>query len=422
MTSWRRVHPAWIVLGALTVCMMAASGLRAMFGVYVKPMEAEFGWSRTALSGVAAVSILLLGASGPLIGRLADRWSPRRVIAAALVVLGLGAVASSAIQTLWQLYVTMSVLALGAGGVAMTTGVTVVTRWFEERRGLALGIAAGGMSAGQLVVIPLAAAITVWFGWRSSFFWLGIGVLLLVVPLGAWLVRNAPEDRGRSAYGARRASPGALRAASAAPAGRRVSFGEASRSPQFWLLMSTFFVCGYTTFGIVVTHFMPHALEHHFTEFQASSALGVMGAMNVIGTVGSGWLCDRFGRRGPLATYYFVRGLSLVFLMYVWDVPSLHLWAAIFGLNFISTVPPTTALTATIFGRTSVGELSGWIFFAHQAGGALGAALSGWIFEATGSYSSAFMLAAVLAIVAAGLALAIREEPVTEQPVAVPAA
>jgi predicted MFS family arabinose efflux permease len=186
--------------------------------------------------------------------------------------------------------------------------------------------------------------------------------------------------------------------------------------------MSTFFVCGYTTFGIIVTHFMPHALEHNFTEFQASSALGVMGAMNVIGTVGSGWLCDRFGRRGPLATYYFVRGLSLVFLMYVWDVPSLHLWAAIFGLNFISTVPPTTALTANIFGRTSVGELSGWIFFAHQAGGALGAALSGWIFEATGSYSSAFMVAAVLAIIASGLALAIREEPVTAEPVAVPAA
>jgi MFS family permease len=370
---------------------------------------------------VAAVSILLLGASGPLIGRLADRWSPRRVIAVALVVLGLGAVASSAIHALWQLYVTASVLALGAGGVAMTTGVTVVTRWFEARRGLALGIAAGGMSAGQLIVIPLAAAITVWFGWRSSYLWLGAGVLVLVVPLAVWLIRGAPEDRGLAAYGASRPSTVARRSAPAA-AGRRVSFGEASRSPQFWLLMSTFFVCGYTTFGIIVTHFMPHALEHNFTEFQASSALGVMGAMNVIGTVGSGWLCDRFGRRGPLATYYFVRGLSLVFLMYVWDVPSLHLWAAIFGLNFISTVPPTTALTANIFGRTSVGELSGWIFFAHQAGGALGAALSGWIFEATGSYSSAFMVAAVLAIIASGLALAIREEPVTAEPVAVPAA
>jgi predicted MFS family arabinose efflux permease len=167
---------------------------------------------------------------------------------------------------------------------------------------------------------------------------------------------------------------------------------------------------------MVLTHFMPHALEHNFTAMQASTALGVMGAMNMIGTLGSGWLCDRFGRRGPLATYYFVRGLSLIFLLYVWDVPSLHLWAALFGLNYISTVPPTTTLTANIYGRFSVGELSGWIFFAHQVGSALGAAGAGWIFEWTGSYSSAFVSAAVMAFLAAGMALMIREEPVRIRP------
>jgi MFS family permease len=182
--------------------------------------------------------------------------------------------------------------------------------------------------------------------------------------------------------------------------------------------MATFFVCGYTSNGMVLTHFMPHALEHNFTEIQASMALGVMGAMNVIGTIGSGWLCDRFGRRGPLAIYYFVRGVSLIFLLYVWDVSSLHFWAALFGLNYISTVPPTTTLTANIFGRYSVGELSGWIFFSHQVGAALGAALAGWVFEWTGGYSPAFVSAALMAFVAAGLALAIREEPVTSRPTA----
>jgi predicted MFS family arabinose efflux permease len=140
--------------------------------------------------------------------------------------------------------------------------------------------------------------------------------------------------------------------------------------------------------------------------------------MNVVGTIASGWICDRFGRRGPLATYYFVRGLSLVFLLYVWDAPSLHLWAAIFGLNYISTVPPTTTLTANIFGRYSVGELSGWIYFSHQVGAALGAALAGWIFEWAGSYSIAFVSAAVMAFVAAGMAMMIREERVTARPLA----
>jgi MFS family permease len=172
---------------------------------------------------------------------------------------------------------------------------------------------------------------------------------------------------------------------------------------------------------MILTHFVPHTLEHNFTPMQASSALGVMGALNIVGTVASGWICDRFGRRGPLATYYFVRGLSLLFLPYVWDVPSLHLWAALFGLNYISTVPPTTTLTANIFGRYSLGELSGWIFFSHQVGAALGAALAGWIFEWTGSYAGAFVSAAVLAVIAAGLALLIREEPVSARPTPVPA-
>jgi MFS family permease len=407
-----RIHPAWIVLAALAVCMMAASGLRAAFGVYIKPMEAEFGWTRSALSGVAAVSLLLLGAVGPLVGRVADRWGPRRVIIASIVVLAGGAIGSAFVHSLWQLYVTIGLLmAVGAGGVAMSTGASVIARWFEGRRGLVMGVVGAAMSAGQLIVIPLATALTLWFSWRTSFLVFGVIVLLLVLPVGLMFIRNAPEDRGLRPYGATGAVASAASAAANRAAGR-VSVGEAARFPQFWLLMSTFFVCGYTSSGLILTHFMPHALEHNFTQFQASAALGVMGAMNIIGTISSGWLCDRFGRRGPLATYYFIRGLSLLYLLYVRDVPSLHLWAAIFGLNWISTVPPTTTLTANIFGRFSVGELSGWIFLSHQVGSALGAALAGWLYEWTGSYSAAFISAAFLAFTATGMAMAIREEPV----------
>ncbi|MBM4439897.1 MAG: MFS transporter [Candidatus Rokubacteria bacterium] len=420
MSQPSRIHPAWIVLGALTLCMMAASGIRAVFGVYIKPMEAEFGWTRGALSGAAAISLLLLGAVGPVWGRLADRWGPRKIVGIALVLLGIGALGSAFVQQLWHLYVSTSLMALGAGGAAMTTGSAVISRWFEGRRGLAMGIAGGAMSAGQLVVIPLATGLTLAYGWRTSFIWLGVALFLLVLPLTLALLRNDPEERGLAPYGATGRAQTSAEVAAAQKAGR-VGFGEASRAPQFWLLMATFFVCGYTSNGMVLTHFMPHALEHNFTEIQASTALGVMGAMNVLGTIGSGWICDRFGRRGPLAFYYFMRGISLIFLLYVWNAPSLHLWAAIFGLNYISTVPPTTTLTANIFGRFSVGELSGWIFFAHQVGSALGAALAGWIFEWTGSYSPAFISAAVMAIVAAGLSLAIREQPVVRTPPLAPA-
>ena len=407
-----------MVLGALAVCVVAGSGLRAVFGIYIKPMEAEFGWSRGALSGVAAVSLLLLGAVGPVVGRLADRWGARFVMIAALVLLGAGSIGTAFAQTLWHVYVTVGLLmALGAGGFAMTTGSTIVTRWFETRRGLAIGIAGGAMSAGQLVVIPLAMGLTLAYGWRASYLWLGVGLFVVVLPVLIGLIRNDPESHGLRPYGATGPVRTSTEAAAMHRAGR-VSVLEAARTSQFWLLMATFFVCGYTSNGMVLTHFVPHALEHNFTEIQASVALGVMGAMNVVGTVASGWICDRFGRRGPLATYYFLRGASLIFLLYVWNVPSLHVWAAIFGLNYISTIPPTTTLTANIFGPYSVGELSGWIYFAHQAGSALGAALAGWVFEYTGSYAPAFLSAAVVAVVGGGLALAIREEPLRGQPLA----
>ena len=421
MSSIRRVHPAWIVLGAVTVCMLAASGIRSVFGVYIKPMEAEFGWGRGALSGAAAISLLLLGAAGPVVGWLADRYGPRRVIVVSLLMLGSGAIGASFVQRLWHLYVTTGLLmALGAGGLAITTGSTVAARWFEARRGVAIGIAAGGMSAGQLVVIPLATVLTLWFGWRMSFLWQGVGLLVLVLPIALWLIGNDPAERGLRPYGATGPAQTVAQAAAAKEA-QRVSVLDALGVPQFWLLMATFFVCGYTSNGMVLTHFMPHALEHNFSELQASTALGVMGAMNVLGTVGSGWICDRFGRRGPLAFNYFVRGLSLLFLLYVWNAPSLHLWAAIFGLNYISTVPPTTTLIANIFGRYSVGELSGWIFFSHQVGAALGAAIAGWIYELTGVYTIAFVSAALMGFLAAGLALAIREEPITSRPMGSPA-
>src|SRR5256885_9098642 len=169
MPSPRRVHPAWIVLGAVTLCMVAGSGLRSVFGVYIKPMEAEFGWGRGALSGAAAISLLVLGAAGPLVGRLADRWGPRRVVTVALVLLGAGAIGAAFVQRLWHVYLTTGLLmALGAGGLALTTGSTVAARWFEARRGVAIDIAAGGVSAGPPVVVPPSPAPPPWLRSRGE--------------------------------------------------------------------------------------------------------------------------------------------------------------------------------------------------------------------------------------------------------------
>ena len=408
------LYYGWIVLIAVVFVMLAGSGIRAVFGVFIKPIEAEFGWTRQQLSGAAALSLFVLGAVGPAVGWLADTWGPRRVMLLAAATLGLGTVLASFVGHLWQLYASAGVLmAMGAGGLSMATTSTIAARWFVARRGLILGILGGAMSAGQMLVVPLSMVIIRLYGWRSSFLWLGIGVLLLAIPLILAFVRDDPKDMGLDPYG--EGTP-AGKAFGGGANERRVPVSEAMGIPAFWLLAITFFVCGYTSNGLVLTHLIPHAEEHGFSEMHAAQALGLMGAMNIVGTVLSGWICDRYGRKGPLAFYYGVRGLSLIFLLYVWNVPSLHIFAAIFGLNYISTVPPTTTLTANIFGRFSVGALSGWIYFSHQVGSAIGAWAGGAIFDATGSYSWAFLSAAVMAFVAAALSLLIKEVPVGARP------
>jgi len=160
---------------------------------------------------------------------------------------------------------------------------------------------------------------------------------------------------------------------------------------------------------LIGVHLIPHAVDHGFPIMTASAAMGMMGAMNVVGTLASGYICDRYGKRIPLALYYFLRGLSLFFLLMVGSVAELNLFAIVFGLNYISTVPPTVTLTADLFGKRSVGMLYGWIFFSHQIGAALASYIGGLAYDLTGSYDWAFISAGILGVLAAGLVLAIRE-------------
>ena len=230
-----RVHYAWIVLAVLAVQLIAASGLRSVFGVFIKPLEAEFGWSRTSLSAAAALSLLLFGAGAPIAGRMADLWGGRVVFAAALGLMGIGTLASSFVTQLWHVYVASGiVLGLGAAGATLASAIPVVTRWFDRRRGLIIGIVGAAMSAGQLVVVPLAMWLMLQLGWRSSYFWLSIGLFLLILPVSVALLRNDPRDKGIAPYGADpRVSPVAT---GSLPAEARVSITQATQVPAFWLL------------------------------------------------------------------------------------------------------------------------------------------------------------------------------------------
>ena len=161
-------------------------------------------------------------------------------------------------------------MALGAGGGTLISAVPLIARWFDKHRGLVVGIAGAAMSAGQLVVIPLATWLTLTLGWRQSYIWLGVGLIVLILPLGAALLRNDPRDRGLEPYGATRMA--SMPDAPSSPAGRRVSITEAAQVPAFWLLVGSYFICGYTSGGLVGTHLIPHAVEHGFSEMAAAQA------------------------------------------------------------------------------------------------------------------------------------------------------
>lgn len=405
-----KFHYAWIV-GAITfLAILAGSGVRSTFGVFIKPIEKEMGWDRAAISVAASFSLFLQGAVGPLIGKLVDRFGPRKMLCGGILLLAAGAYASSQVTRLWQLYLASGVLVpLGAGGGAVVTASAVAARWFEKGRGLFLGMSAAGLSAGQLVFLPASMALTVAYGWRQTYSFMALFLIVVIVPLIAWLIRDDPEEVGLQRYGAgeterRGKADVSLRA-------ERTSIRLAIRTRSFWLLAGAYFVCGYTTSGVVGTHLIPHALEQGVPEMAAAGALGLMGGMNVVGTLASGYICDRYGARLPLALYYFLRGASLVFLIWVHDIFTLQIFAILFGLNYISTVPPTSTLVADFFGRLSVGVIVGWVFLSHQVGAAVGSYVGGIVHNLTGGYELAFLSGGILGFVASALVLALEKDP-----------
>jgi MFS family permease len=402
-----RLHYAWIVLGITFVALAVGMGARSTWGVFVKPIEAEFGVNRTATSAVASVSLLLFAFSQPIIGWLLDRYGGRAVIGGSLLLIGAGSLLSGMVTQFWLLFILFGIVGgIASGGAGLTSGSILAIRWFTERRGLAIGLASSGFSAGQLAFYPLITLLLTWYGWRQAYVLLGVFVSFVVVPVVLWFLRNDPADLGLAPYGG---SGEAAAVPGAAGPGRGVSMREAVRSVDFWWLALGYFVCGYTSAGLAQTHLIPYWIDHGFHELQAANAMSLVGAMNVGGTILSGRVCDRFGNRVPLSIYYFVRGLAILFLLTVRDGLSVTIFAVIFGLSYIATVPPTSGLTADLFGKASMGRVYGWITCSHQLGGALGAYLSGYLYTQAGNYVGAFTAAAALCFAASAMSYAIRE-------------
>ena len=420
----KRLYYGWIVVGIVFVALLVSAGVRAAPTVLVNPLETELGWSRATISFAVSIGLLLYGLSGPVAGWLMDRFGPKRLMLAGLAIIGTSTLAGATVTELWQLNLFWGVLSgIGTGIVAPVLGATVANRWFVERRGLVLGIFGAAASAGQLVAVPALMWLVVVIGWRQGTVLLAGAVMLVLLPV-LFLMRDDPSRMGLRPYGGR--GPEAQPAAEESPAPepgtpladaqRRGVMSRTVRAPEFWLLSGSFFICGASSNGIIGVHFVPHSIDHGIPEVTAASVLALMGAMNFVGTLASGWLTDRYDPRKLLAVYYSLRGLSLLLLPFVTEFAGLAVFAVFFGLDYIATVPPTVALVADRFGRMNVGTVFGWVFFSHQIGAALASYLGGVSRDSFGDYTAAFLGAGILAVLAAMMALLVRRRPASANP------
>ncbi|WP_233235210.1 MFS transporter [Bordetella sp. LUAb4] len=400
---------AFVVVAIAFLALLAGAGQRSAPGVLIVPLESAFGWSRGITSLSAAIGIFLYGLVGPFAAALMQSFGVRRTLLWALVLMTVATGASAWMTAPWQLIVSWGVLSgLGTGCVAIVFGATVVNRWFVKHRGLMMGLLTASTATGTLIFLPGLAALAESGGWRPVVLTIS-AVCLCLLPL-AWLILpERPSDIGMVPYGAdadyKAPAPvhtNPLKAAFSV-------LGRAARTRNFWFLFATFFICGFTTNGLIGTHFIALCNDQGIAEVRAAGLLAVMGLFDLVGTTASGWLTDRYDPRKLLFVYYGLRGLSLMFLPFSdFSIYSLGIFAVFYGLDWIATVPPTLRLTVESFGERDAPIVFGWIVAGHQLGAASAAFMAGAVRAAQGSYLNAFIISGATGIIAALIALQVR--------------
>lgn len=431
----RRFHYAWVILIVTFLGLLASAGVRTAPGLIITPLEAEFSWTRTDISFAVAISLFIFGLGAPIGGSLIDRFGPRRVLLTGLIMIVVGLAMMYVMTELWHFHLWWGVaIGIGTGAISGTLGATVATRWFNQHRGLVLGLFSAAAAAGQFIFVPSLIAIgnngNQWRGIHSLLMdtplatyaydpsgWRDIILVLILATVAAFVLvllfmRNSPQAMGLTAYGK-------ANAVSVASDSRTTSLRDAIKTRDFWLLAGSFFVCGYTTNGLITTHLLPHSLEHGFVEAEMAGAIALMGAMNIVGSLISGSLTERFDNRKLLATYYGFRAVSLAALPFIYEMQSMLLFTIVYGFDWVATVPPTVNLTAQRFGRASIGSVYGWIYFAHMIGAGIASFAGGFFRDLIGDYHIVFISAAIMGIVASGLTMGISRK--TPAPRRVPA-
>ena len=400
----RNLHYGWVVAITTFLTMLATAGAMGSAGVMMGPLRTEFGWSTADISFAMAVRLVLFGLLGPFAAAFMNHFGIRKVVAAALSMIAIGIIGSFFMTQLWQLVLFWGVIVgAGTGMTALVLGATVATRWFSKRRGLVVGLMTASNATGQLVFLPLLAALAEAYGWRIALTFV-LAIISIAMLLVVFLMRDYPADLGLPAYGETTVAPPVARTTRLLSllTSPLIALRDASRSPTFWVLFLTFFICGLSTNGLIQTHWISICGDFGVAAVGAAGMLALIGVFDFIGTVLAGWLSDRYDNRWLLFWFYGLRGLSLIYLsLSGFGVYELSIFAIFYGLDWVATVPPTVKLAAENFGREKANVTFGWIFAGHQLGAATAAWGAGYLRTGYESYMPALQIAGVMCMLAA---------------------
>lgn len=413
----RNIHYGWVMVGVTFLTALVSAGAVGAPGVFIVPLQKEFGWSTVEISSALSIRFILFGLMAPFAAALMNCYGLRNVTLSALVIVASALVLSLAMTQVWQLILLWGVVVgIGTGMTALVLGATVAARWFTARRGLVVGILTASSATGQLIFLPLLASVTDHLGWRA-----GLGMMCAMLGIAAFAVlmvmRDRPGDVSLRPFGDQGTQPLPAPASNKAPimAAALGTLREASRTRAFWVLFATFFICGASTNGLIQVHLIPMCLDFGIPQVTAASLLAGMGIFDFFGTIISGWLSDRFDNRFLLSWYYGLRGLSLVSLPFTnFSFYGLSLFAMFYGLDWIATVPPTVRLTTQRFGSERANLVFGWIFAGHQLGAATAAFGAGLSRTLLATYLPAFFAAGALCILASLIVLTMARQPKME--------
>jgi sugar phosphate permease len=402
-----RLHYAWIIVAVTFAVAVITAGVRATPGVLIVPLEEEFHWSRATISFAVGINLLLFGAIGPFAAAVMDRFGARRTITVALATTAISVVLTPTMSKPWQfIFLWGFVVGLSTGFVGGYLAAYIAGRWFRAREGLVVGLLTAANAAGQLVFLPTMASLVTHSGWRVMSLVLA-GSVIVFLPLPALLMRNRPEDVGLRPYG----DKGTFRSNSP-PEGNPVALAfsalvAGARSRDFWLIAGGYFACGATTNGLIGTHLIPACVDHGLSEVAGAGLLAATGTFALVGGTLSGWLSDRYDNRLLLFAYYGLRGLSLLYLPFAFDMAiyGLPVFSIVYGLDWIASAPPTVRLLTGVVGTERIGIMVAWITVIHQVGSASAAYLAGVLRIAFGTYLEAFILSGILLIAAALMVL-----------------